>query len=112
MTAMDDKMNTMLPVGRSPASRRSRSRAMIAVALFSTFAVFAFYQLYGFSANAPSTDSWMPKTQNELTQTRTKLVPLEAHIISKCGDTRVSACPWIYTAVWEKEGSGDRRAAG
>jgi hypothetical protein len=84
--AMDEKTTNMLPVGRSPATRRSRM--MIAVALFGTLCLYMFYQV-GFPACRPRTDSWLPKTQAELTQTGNTLVPLEAHIMSKCPDARV-----------------------
>lgn len=83
---MDDKTTNMLPVGRKPATRRTR--ATIAVALFGTLCVYLFYH-FGFPAPQPRTDSWMPKSQDELMQTGDKLVPLEAHIMSKCPDARV-----------------------
>ena len=83
---MDEKTTNMLPVGRSPANRRSR--AMIAVALFGTLCLYMFYQL-GFPAQRTRPDSWMPKSQGELAQTGDKLIPLEAHIMSKCPDARV-----------------------
>lgn len=83
---MDEKQTNMLPVGRSPATRRTR--VMIAVALFGTLCLYLFYHV-GFPAAGPRTDSWMPKSQDELIKTGDKLVPLEAHIMSKCSDARV-----------------------
>ncbi|KAH8911432.1 hypothetical protein BR93DRAFT_965219 [Coniochaeta sp. PMI_546] len=82
---MDEKTSNMLPRGRKPATRRSR--AVIAVALFGTLCIYVFYQ-FGFPASQPRPDSWMPKSQDELIQTGGKLVPLEAHIMSKCPDAR------------------------
>jgi len=92
---MDEKTTNMLPVGRSPANRRSR--AMIAVAVFGTLCLYVFYQL-GFPAPQPRTDGWMPKSQDELVQAGDKLIPLEAHIMSKCPDARVR-----LPRLWLKE---------
>jgi hypothetical protein len=78
---------------------------MIAVALFGTLCLYLFYQ-FGFPASQPRTDSWMPQSQDELTQTGDKLVPLEAHIMSKCPDARVGLC--LYTCDRQAEERADR----
>ncbi|KAB5577843.1 hypothetical protein GE09DRAFT_533215 [Coniochaeta sp. 2T2.1] len=82
---MDEKTTTMLPVGRSPATRRSRT--VLTVALVGTLCLYALYHL-GIPSCRTRTESWLPKSQEELVVTGDKLVPLEAHIISKCPDTR------------------------
>ena len=83
---MDEKnSNNMLPVGRSPATRRSRT--ILTAALFGTLCLYALYHL-AIPVCRTRTESWLPKTQEELVVTGDKLVPLEAHIISKCPDTR------------------------
>lgn len=83
---MDESKTNMLSVGKRPATRRSR--VVIAAALFGTLCLFLLYRT-DFLASRPQADSWMPTSQEELVKTGNKLVPLEAHIMSKCPDARV-----------------------
>lgn len=62
---------------------------MITVSLITFLFVYAFYQLSGLPIFTPGTESWMPRSQDELAQTGGELVPLEAHIMSKCPDAKV-----------------------
>jgi hypothetical protein len=85
---MDEKTAAMSPIAGSPTARRHRS--ILAVAVLGAICLYAFIhlqQLCGLPSRPAESRPW---TQDATVQTNGKLVPLEAHIMSKCPDARAS----------------------
>lgn len=79
------------------APSRSLRRARPAATVFFVITSFYFFYLWmPYVIPAPA-DFLIPETTNELDIASPKLVPLEAHIISKCPDTRVGYLEYIIT---------------
>lgn len=91
----------MSPIMRSRPARRARP--FIAVAL-AGLCLCALYYLQPFCGT--TTDRWrtgIPTTQDAPVRTNNKLVSLEAHIISKCPDTRASSCYTIALRFYRRK---------
>lgn len=93
---MDEKNNEMPPItSRSSLARRARLFAALALVGFCFYQIYFFHDDHSRTWNIPygaakGPDGTAEQTSPPPVGSSPKLVPLEAHIMSKCPDARVS----------------------